>query len=321
MRVFITGATGFAGSHLVDKLIADGHEISALVHPATSLQGLPESSQITTVYGDLLDVDGLKTAVAEAKPDVIYHLAGQASPVRSWQSPGGTLAVNSVGTANVLAAAVSYGRPRVVVVTSALIYGKLTESDLPVTEETVARPRHPYGLSKLVAGQLVPLYWQHYQLPVVEARPFNHIGARQALGFVVPDFSKQLAAIKLGQIENRMMVGNLEAARDFTDVRDVANAYTLLAEKGVPGESYIICSGRPVKIQSILDSLLELAEVDVQIEQDPARMRPSDTPLLYGSYEKIARDVGWQPHIPFSDSLRDAFSDWLQKLSSEKQVN
>lgn len=314
MRVFITGATGFAGSHLVDQLLADGHEIVTLVHAETSLQDLPDSPQIREVVGNLLDVEGLKTAVSNAKPDVIYHLAGQASPQRSWVIPGATLAVNSVGTANLLDAAVAYGRPRVVIVSSADIYGKIKADDLPITEKTLPQPRHPYGLSKWTAAQLVPLFWERFQLPVVEARPFNHIGPRQALGFVVPDFASQLAAIKLGQADNRIMVGNLEAQRDFTDVRDVSRAYQFLAESGQPGEAYIICSGQPVQIQTILDEMIALADVPIDVERDPERLRPSDTPVLYGSFAKIRRDTGWEPTISRQDSLRDALADWMERL-------
>ncbi len=316
MRVFITGATGFAGSHLVDQLLADGHEIVTLVHAETSQQEMPDSPQIQEVVGNLLDVDGLKTAVANAKPDIIYHLAGQASPQRSWVIPGMTLAVNSVGTANLLDAAVTYGRPRVVIVSSADIYGKIEAKDLPITEATLPQPRHPYGLSKWTAAQLVPMYWDRFQLPVVEARPFNHIGPRQALGFVVPDFASQLAAIKLGQEENRIMVGNLEAQRDFTDVRDVARGYQFLADKGVPGEAYIICSEQPVQIQTVLDELIALADVPIVVERDPERLRPSDTPCLYGSFAKIGRDTGWEPMITREDSLRDALADWIDRLKN-----
>ena len=314
MRVFITGATGFAGSHLVDQLLADGHEIVTLVHAETSLQDLPDSPQIREVVGNLLDVEGLKTAVSNAKPDVIYHLAGQASPQRSWVIPGATLAVNSVGTANLLDAAVAYGRPRVVIVSSADIYGKIKADDLPITEKTLPQPRHPYGLSKWTAAQLVPLFWERFQLPVVEARPFNHIGPRQALGFVVPDFASQLGAIKLGQADNRIMVGNLEAQRDFTDVRDVSRAYQFLAESGQPGEAYIICSGQPVQIQTILDEMIALTDVPIDVERDPERLRPSDTPVLYGSFAKIGRDTGWEPTISRQDALRDALADWMERL-------
>jgi GDP-4-dehydro-6-deoxy-D-mannose reductase len=212
-----------------------------------------------------------------------------------------------------LEAAVAYGRPRVVIVTSAEIYGLVQAEDLPLTEETVPQPRHPYGVSKLAAGQLVPIYWQRYGLEVVEARPFNHIGPRQSLGFVVSDFASQLAAIKLGQQAPQLSVGNLEAQRDFTDVRDVIRAYVRLAESGQPGEAYLICSGQPVAIQRVLSTLIELADADVAIEPDMGRMRPSDVPCLFGSYAKIERDPGWRPQIPLRQSLADALADWLRR--------
>ncbi len=315
MRAFITGATGFAGSYLVNDLLMAGHQVTALVHPATSHQNLPEHPLVKAVEGDLLDAASLVTAVAQARPDVIYHLAGQAYPARSWQDPALTLAINAGGTANLLQAAVGYGRPRVVVVTSAEIYGLVQQTDLPLTEASLPQPRHPYGISKWAASQLVTVYWERYQLPVVEARPFNHIGPHQAVGFVVPDFASQLAAIKLGQTPPTMRVGNLDAQRDFTDVRDVARAYQFLAEKGQPGEAYFICSGQPISIHYLLNILVEAADVAVEIEYDPARMRPSDTPCLYGSYGKIQKDTGWQPQIHLRQSLADALADWVSRLS------
>jgi GDP-4-dehydro-6-deoxy-D-mannose reductase len=318
VRIFITGATGFAGSHLVNRLLADGtrldDQVFALVHAATSHQQLPDHPRITAIEGNLLDLPSLSAAVFQASPDVIFHLAGQAYPARSWQDPSGTLAINAGGTANVLEAAVRSSRPRVVVVTSAEIYGNVGGEDLPITEASLARPRHPYGISKWAAGKFVDVYWQQYQLPVIEARPFNHIGPHQALGFVVTDFASQLAAIKLKQRPPTMSVGNLSAERDFTDVRDVANAYLTLADKGHLGEAYLICSGQPVSIHYLLDTMIELAGVKVDIKYDPARVRPSDTPRLYGSYAKIQRHTGWQPQIRLRDSLADALTDWLDRV-------
>jgi GDP-4-dehydro-6-deoxy-D-mannose reductase len=314
MRIFITGATGFAGSHLVDRLLADGHQLFALVHVATSHQQLPAHPQVQEMPGDLLNLSSLKRAVTEARPDVIFHLAGQASPAVSWKEPAFTLAVNAGGTANLLEAAVAYGRPRVVIVSSAEIYGRISADMLPLTENSVPQPLHPYGISKVAAGQLTAIYWQRYQLPVVEARPFNHIGPRQTTGFVAPDFASQLAAIKLGQKKAIMSVGNLDAQRDFTDVRDVAAAYLRLAENGQPGETYLICSGKAVTIGHILDTLVELAQVEVQVREDPARMRPSDTLCLYGSYAKIEEHSGWRPQISLRKSLADTLQDWMQRL-------
>lgn len=314
MRAFITGATGFAGSHLVDQLLNEGHEIVALVHGASSHQQLPADPLIQTIPGDLLQLPSLKEIIRSAKPDVIYHLAGQASPAISWQDPAWTMAVNVGGTANVLESALAYGRPRVVVVTSAEIYGPLATEMLPLTEKIAPKPQHPYGISKQAAGQLVEIYWQRYQLPVIEARPFNHVGPRQTPGFVVPDFASQLAAIKLGMQEPVISVGNLDSRRDFTDVRDVAGAYRALAQRGQAGEAYLICSGKPTPIQAMLDMLVELAGVQVQVFKDPQRQRPSDTPIIYGSFAKIKRDAGWQPQIPLQNSLSDALEDWLERL-------
>jgi GDP-4-dehydro-6-deoxy-D-mannose reductase len=315
MRIFITGATGFAGSHLVDMLLAQEHEVFALTHPATSHQTLPNHPRLHGIDGDLLDLDSLKTAVQQAQPDTVYHLAGQAYPDRSWNNPALTIAINTGGTANLLEAVIAYGRPRVVVVSSAEIYGYVSEDELPLTENTWPQPRHPYGVSKVAAGLLTAVYAQRYDLPVVEARPFNHIGPRQALGFVVPDFASQLAAIKLGQQPPVISVGNLEARRDFTDVRDVVRAYQILAEKGIPGEGYLICSGQAVPINYLLTILIEAAQTDVEVTYDPKRMRPSDTPCLYGSHGKITKDTGWKPEIHLRESLNDAFHDWLERLA------
>lgn len=314
MRIFITGATGFAGSHLVDMLLAQEHEVFVLTHPATSHQTLPTHSRLYGIDGDLLDLDSLKTAVQQAQPDIVYHLAGQAYPARSWNNPALTIAINTGGTANLLEAVIAYGRPRVVVVSSAEIYGYVSEDELPLTEDTWPQPRHPYGVSKVAAGLLTAVYAQRYDLPVIEARPFNHIGPRQALGFVVPDFASQLAAIKLGQQPPIISVGNLDARRDFTDVRDVVRAYQILAERGTPGEGYLICSGQAVSIHYLLNVLIDAAEINVEVAYDPERMRPSDTPCLYGSHAKITNDTDWKPEIHLRQSLNDAFQGWLHHL-------
>ena len=317
MRIFFTGVTGFAGSHLADLLLADGHDVFGLVHVASSTQSAPDHPHFYAVPGDLLDLQGLTQAVADIRPDVIYHLAGQPFPALSWQNTARTLAINTGGTANLLEAALAFGRPRVLVVTSAEIYGKIRPNQLPITERSIPKPRHPYGVSKQAAGQLVRLFADRYDLPVIEARPFNHIGPRQALGFVVPDFASQLAAIKLGLKTPDMFVGNLSAERDFTDVRDVVRAYKLLAERGTAGDAYLICSGQPVPVHNILNILLEMTAMDVKVEYDPARMRPSDIPVLYGSHHKIARELGWRPHYHLRQTLADVFAEWLHKLATD----
>lgn len=316
MRVFVTGATGFAGSYLVDSLLSKNYEVTCLVHSSSSHQTVPNHPFCKAYNGDLLDLDGLKGAVLETRPDIIYHLAGMAATAGSWGHPALTLQINTIGTANILEAALAADRPRVVVVTSADIYGIIRPETLPISEQTPAQPRHPYGVSKWAASELVRLYWERYQLPVIEARPFNHIGPRQTRGFVVPDFASQLAAIKLGQQAPTMAVGNLSARRDFTDVQDMVRAYELIAQKGQAGQSYLICSGRAVSIQHILDTLLDLVGIDVTVTQDPLRMRPSDTPIIYGSYTRLQQDTGWEPQIPLRESLTHILTDWLDKLKN-----
>lgn len=319
MRVFVTGATGFAGTHLVNDLLEQGHHVYGLVYRGDSRRYDTTSAAYTAVDGDLQDLASLKEAVAAAQPDVIYHLAGWALTAESWRDPARVVAINTGGTANLLEAAVAYGRPRVVAVTSAEIYGQVTTAQLPITEESVPDPRHPYGLSKWAAGRLVGLYWQRYRLPVVEARPFNHVGPGQEPGFVVPDFASQLAAIALGLREPQILVGNLDAERDFTDVRDVVRAYQRLASDGKPGCNYIIASGQPVPIHYLLNTLIQIAGIGVEVNYDPERMRPSDVPVLYGSYARVEKDTGWRPEIHLRQSLQDAYNGWLERLRREQE--
>lgn len=318
MHVLVTGATGFAGLHLVDHLLAttDDH-IWATGSSEQSLARLPHHARLQGVVLNVLEAEAVKTAVSTIQPALIYHLAGQAYPGRSWQTAAQTLAINAGGTAHLLDAAVALTpQPRVVVVTSAEIYGRIADEMLPINETTTPQPRHPYGISKLAAGELVRVYAQRHGLAAMEARPFNHIGPRQALGFVVPDFASQLAAIRLGQQTAVISVGNLDAQRDFTDVRDVVRAYAQLGQKGKAGESYLICSGQPISIQYLLTTLAELAQVEVEIVYDPARLRPSDVPCLYGSYAKLKTAVGWQPQIHLRQSLADSLAEWIEHLQA-----
>jgi GDP-4-dehydro-6-deoxy-D-mannose reductase len=319
MRVFVTGATGFAGTHLVNDLLVQGHQVFGLVYRGDSRRYETDSAAYTAVEGDLQDLSSLKEAVAVAEPDVIYHLAGWALTAESWRDPARVLAINTGGTANLLEAAVAFGRPRVVAVTSAELYGQVTAAQLPITESSQPDPRHPYGLSKWAAGRLVRLYWQRYGLPVVEARPFNHIGPGQEPGFVVPDFASQLAAIALGLRAPQMLVGNLDAERDFTDVRDVVRAYQCLAAQGEAGSSYIIASGQPVPIHYLLTTLIQIAGIAVEVNYDPERMRPSDVPVLYGSYAQLEADTGWRPEIHLRQSLEDAYHGWVERLRREQE--
>lgn len=314
MRAFVTGAAGFAGSYLVRELLSERHEVAGLILATESRDRLPQDERFRALMGDVTDLEALTQTVGEFAPERIFHLAGQASPAASWENPFMTFAVNAGGTANVLEAARLCGGPRVIVVTSGLIYGSTDASRLPITEQSSPQPIHPYGISKWAAGKLAKLYWERFQMPVIEVRPFNHIGPGQAPGFVVPDFASQLAAIKLGQREPEISVGNLAAERDFTDVRDVAHAYRLLGDLGVPGQSYLICSGQVVSVEYILHKLIEIAGIDVQVISERDLLRPLDEPRIVGSYAKIHQDTGWRPKITLSQSLADTLQEWLSRL-------
>lgn len=317
-RVFLTGVTGFAGSHLAESLLADNSKVYGLVHPSTGHQPKPEHENFVPVVGDLTDLAGLTTAFGEAEPEIVYHLGGIASPAQSWINPAKTLAINAGGTANILEAARATGKPKVIVVTSALLYGSLKESELPVDEDTPPSPSHPYAVSKWTASILTRLYWKRYSLPVIEARPFNHIGPRQARGFVVPDFASQLAKIASGKMEPILRVGNLQAERDFTDVRDIVRAYRLLAATGTDGETYLICSGVPISIQHLVNKLISISGIEVEIIKDLERYRSLDTPIIYGSNAKIRRDTGWLPSLSLEKSLTDAYYEWWRRYNNEQ---
>ena len=303
MRVLVTGATGFVGRHLLAALRAAGHEPVAL--------GGPHDAP-PAIVADLLDAAATRRAVDDAVPDAIVHLAGQAFVPQSIADPLGTLAVNAGGTAHVLEAARAYRdrvqQPlRVLVVSSAEVYGIQRPERMPLDETAIVRPGNAYAASKL-AAEAYALAWQRcYGLDCVVARPFNHIGPGQDTRFVVASFARQLAEIAAGA-PPLLHVGNLEAQRDFLDVRDVVAAYVLLLANGRSGEVFNISSGRPVAIREVLRELITIARVPVEIREDPERMRASDLPLLSGDATKLRAETGWEPRFTLTESLRDIYA-------------
>jgi len=317
--ILITGASGFVGQHL----------ITALRHaqPDATLIGTMHRSTVSSdddyiryIRIDLCDADRVKSLLSEIRPSVIYHLAGQSSPAYSFEAPWDTLETNIRSQFNILQGCHELGlTPRILVITSAEIYGAVKPDELPITEDTPLRPASPYSLSKITQDMMGWQYYLCYQLPVIRARAFNHPGPGQSERFVITAFAMQVARIEAGLQEPVIHVGNLSALRDFTDVRDMVRAYQLLIEHGQPGEAYNIASNQAISIAEVLQDLLSYSTVAIRTELDTTRLRPADIPCIQGSYEKLNAATGWTPQIPFAHSLRAILEDCRERVQNDNR--
>jgi GDP-4-dehydro-6-deoxy-D-mannose reductase len=266
---------------------------------------------------DLRDADAVRDLVAHIRPDRIYHLAGQAFVPRSFAAPWETLEVNIRGTLNLLEAVRALKlETRILVVSSAEIYGAAAADSLPLTESAPFVPSSPYSVSKIAQDMLAWQYARAHSLYTVRVRPFNHIGTGQSADFAVPNWASQIAAAELGLREPIVAVGNLAAARDFTDVRDVVRAYALALERGAAGAVYNVCSGVPQTMQHVLETLIGLSQTPITVRVDPERVRPIEIPVLYGSYARLQADTDWRPQISLAQSLTDVLNEWRARLRS-----
>jgi GDP-4-dehydro-6-deoxy-D-mannose reductase len=293
MRALITGGKGFVGQWLAAHLKDRGDEVSVI-----------------DIETDVADGAAVGRVMADIVPDAVYHLAAMTHVGESWEHPGQVLRVNVLGTAEILAAARSIeSNPRVLVVSSAEVYGVVTPGQLPLGEDTPTQPASPYAASKLAAEAVAFQAWRGYGQPVIVVRPFNHIGPGQSPNFFVPALAKRIVDARRSGARS-LPVGTLTTRRDFTDVRDVVAAYRLLVERGVPGDVYNVCSGRDVAMSEVAAQLLELAGAEVTLEADPALIRPVDVPVLRGSAERLRAATGWEPHIPLATTLADVLTSW-----------
>ncbi len=301
VKALVTGAGGFVGPHLVRHLIDAGDTVTAL-----DLTNGP----------DLRDRDGWQAVVADVQPDVVYHLAGWSDVGGSWSKPWTAFEVNVMGSVAILEAArasastAEAGKPGPVVlfVSSADVYGLVDESEMPLTEAHEPKPRSPYGASKIAGEEIARSYHRAHGLPVVIARPFNHLGRGQAAKFAAASFARQIAELETtggGVVRH----GDLSTRRDMTDVHDIVRAYRLLTLHGEPGETYNICSGRAVAMQEVLDTLLSLSPGPIRGEVDPGLIRPVDLPVLRGSHQKLTAATGWKPKVDLALTLRDVLDD------------
>lgn len=306
-KALVTGINGFAGTHLNNLLLEKGYEVFGTVKPGSDA---PQDSHFYAV--DIQDFEGLKKVIDEISPDHIYHLAALTSPAESFKNPSDTITTNISGQLNILEAVkqLQLVETRVLVVSSAEVYGKAEENDLPMDEDTPLRPLSPYAVSKIAQDYLGYQYFHSQNVKAIRVRPFNNIGPNQGPIFVVPSFARQIAEIEKGHKEPVLKVGNLEAKRDFTDVRDMVRAYELIMQKGEPGEVYNIGSGKSHKIEEILDIFLSLSKTQIIVERDPSLMRPGDIPELLCDYSKLHEKTGWKPEISLETTLKDTLDYW-----------
>lgn len=306
MRVLITGSAGFVAGHLVEYLRAEEPDVElfGIIRPRGTRAVVPAS--MTVIETDLLDAAGVQAALELAQPDRLVHLAAQSSPQRSWVQPEETLRTNVLGTLNLLEAARQCAKPpRTLLVGSAEEYGLAQPADIPLREEAPLRPSSPYAVSKISQSYLGLEYALVHRLPVVRTRTFHHSGPGRGESFAESSFARQIVEIENGDREPVLSVGNLEAVRDFADVRDVVRAYWALLEHGETGEVYNVCTGRGVRIRDLLQSLLQVSGVHAEVRTDPDRLRPSDIPVLVGDPTKLRKATGWEPRIPLERTLRD----------------
>jgi GDP-4-dehydro-6-deoxy-D-mannose reductase len=314
LSILITGIGGFVGRHLLTHLTQLEQQVE--IH-GTVIQGSAplEHPALIAHALDLRDEQAAEDLLSQIHPTQIYHLAAQSSPRLSFTEPWQTLENNIRAQLNIIQGCLRLDpKPRLLIISSAEIYGPVRPEQLPIHEETPLRPTNPYGVSKVAQDMLGLQYHLSHQLPILRARPFNHIGPGQREGFVAVDFSMQIARIEVGLQEPVLQVGNLSAQRDFTDVRDVVRAYRLIVESGTPGEVYNVASGKSRSIQALLDVLLGYSRVKIDIRTDPARFLPVDVPVVAGDASRLRQAAGWETTIPFEATLLDVLNDCRERV-------
>lgn len=293
MRALITGGKGFVGQWLAAHLKDRGDEVAVI-----------------DLETDVADADAVLRVMGDVLPEAVYHLAAMTHVGESWEHPSQVLRVNVLGTAEILAAARTVApNARILVVSSAEVYGVVQPAQLPLDESTPTAPASPYAASKLAAEVVALQAWRGYDQPVTVVRPFNHIGPGQSPNFFVPAMAKRIVEARRAGAAS-LPVGTLTTRRDFTDVRDVVAAYRLLVEKGAPGQVYNVCSGVDVAMSDVAAQLLALAGTDIRLETDPGLVRPVDVPVLRGDAARLRAATGWQPVIPLATTLADVLASW-----------
>ena len=309
MKALIIGASGFVGPYLVEEV---RNSLFCEVITTTSRKiGKLGIGEDKTVNLNIRDKEQISRILFSEKPDYIFHLAAQSSVALSWRDPKSTVDINIIGAINLINAVQQSGyTPRVLIAGSGEEYGRVRENDIPIKESAALSPGNVYAVTKACQNMMASIYSRAYALPLVMTRSFNHIGPGQSRQFVVADFCSQVVEIEQGKRDRVIRVGNLSAKRDFTDVRDVVKAYCRLIQYGKSGETYNVGSGRAISIQEILDIILSQTTANVIIENDPARLRPVDVPIIEADISKIYKDTGWKPTISLPQTITDTLQYW-----------
>jgi GDP-4-dehydro-6-deoxy-D-mannose reductase len=318
MNILITGITGFAGSHLAEYILA--HRPDVQVHGIIRWRSRMDNvagilGKVELHEADLKDIVSLKKVLAACRPERIFHLAAQSFVPTSWRLPAETFMINAVGQINLFEAALDLKLdPRIQIAGSSEEYGMVYPDEVPMKESNPLRPLSPYAVSKVAQDLLGYQYFKSYGIKVIRTRGFNHTGPRRGDVFVTSNFSKQVAEIEKGKREPVIHVGNLDAKRDFTDVRDMVRAYWLAAEKGEPGDVYNLGSGTAISMHELLEMLTALSRTKLRVQVDPSRLRPSDVQILLADSSKFRTLTGWAPTIPFEKTLSDLLDYWRERV-------
>ena len=320
-KALITGITGFVGSHLAELLLDKGFEVHGILRWRSKTENIDYFKEKLILHdGDMTDFSSLIKILKQVKPDYIFHLAAQSFVLASWTSPSQTLHTNVIGTSNLLEAITNLRDdefdPIIQLAGSSEEYGLVLPHEIPIKETNPLRPLSPYGVSKVATDMLAHQHLRSYGIKTIITRSFNSTGPRRGEVFVCSTFAKQIAEIEKGKRDALIFHGNLEAKRDFTDVRDIVRAYLLAIEKCKPGEVYNICSGKKgtFSMKEILSMLLSLTDVSVKLKKDPERLRPSDVSILEGDYSKFKKATGWEPTIEMKKTLEDLLNYWRERV-------
>lgn len=315
LKIGITGIEGFVGSYLAEYALQQKASVYGTVYPKAALTNIKHLKKLKLTPLDIRDQAAVEKWLKTVKPDWLVHLAAQSNVFNSPQLAEQTLSVNLLGTLSLLEAArLTNFEGRILIVGSANKYGQSNKQGA-INERTPLNPGNPYAVSKACQEYIGQYYQQAFAMKIIRVRPFNHIGPRQAEGFVCSDFAKQIALIEAGQQEPVIQVGNIKVARDFTDVRDIIRGYWLLMQHGQVGEVYNLCSGQAVKIESILKTMIQSSSKKINIQYDENKKRNNDIKSIKGSYSKIKKHTGWKPVIPLKQTLADILTYWREKIN------